>query len=503
MFRQPVISASPRKIAAVLTAVALATAGLSARSDAGPSRTTSAIQEGTDVWSGDWLAEGQDTEGGPFYTFGVITFELVGPAEFDVDETCDQGELLYEGSYDYGGGGTVEACAFSPGSLAGEYYSRDYFTSGVWGQFLIEMEGGSWEGVYSPPTDNPLGVPATLKWRGKRAETNACEAPGESQAGSRPSGSGSARTRTARLAETSKELARPDPIEGVWLHCAGEVRVTPVPGRDGSFVGTAVRKMSFPGCTTDYVANADIWDLTGEASTPNSTLYRGTFVCDGANRQATWEVFPKASPTPDAMELCPTDAGSESCTSLIRNEPASRRFRVTLTDGRPNKPMNAVMTDKDGHIIPNHPLYLTTTAELKNAGFRALWGDGSQHFIDFSALTGTLIVEDLYFPGHRDEVTRLKITGFKNGDEYDINPGNDEAGVPPSTFFVVRVEVLSSDWKRCPDGAKGEVHFGWNGRAAGDDGLGLLVCNRIRSYKHQVPDDKSKVDIELIELPPK
>jgi hypothetical protein len=260
--------------------------------------------------------------------------------------------------------------------------------------------------------------------------------------------------------------------------------------------------MSFPGCKPDYLADDDVWDITVEASTPNSTLYRGTFDCGGVKRQATWEVFPNANPMPDAMDLCPTNAGSEPCASFIRNDQASRRFGVTLSDGRPNMPMNAVGLDTKGNVTPKHALYLTTTAELKKGGFRTMWDPVVDRFDDFSRPTGNLIIEDLYFPPHRDELTKLKITGFKEADAYVVHPGNDADNVPPSTFFVVKVKVLSSEWKRCPDDAKGELHLGWNqADTAGKDQLAVIVCGRTRTYQHLVPDDQSKVDIELIEEP--
>ncbi|MGH2753155.1 MAG: hypothetical protein ACRDLB_01865, partial [Actinomycetota bacterium] len=380
MFGQPVITASPRTIAAVLTAVALATGGPPARSDAAPSDITPAVQGGADLWSGEWLAEGQNTEGGTISTFGVITFELVEQGGNDVNVCLhdEEGNLHYAGSYEYGGGGTVSGCSDEAGTLYGKYFSKNYFTvGGTWGHFFIEREGDSWEGCYSPPTDNPRGTECTLEWRGER-EAEGCEASGSSRAASR-SGTRSARATTASPAATSKELARPDPIEGVWLHCRGETRVTPG-AVDGSFLGTTVHNMSFPGCKPDYPANATVWDIAVEASTPNSTLYRGTFECGGVRRPATWEVFPQAEPMPDVMHLCPTDAGPESCSDFIRNEPASRRFQMTLSDGRPDKPMNAVATDRDGNVIPKHSLYLTTTAELKNGGFRALWDTEGARF---------------------------------------------------------------------------------------------------------------------------
>ena len=158
MFRQPVITASPRKVAAILMAVALATAGLSAPSDATPSRPTSPVGNATDVWSGEWLAEGQNTEGGAFSTFGVITFELVEQGGNDVNVCLhdEEGNLHYAGSYEYGGGGTVSGCSSEQNVLYGKYFSKNYFTAGgTWGQFFIEMDGESWKGCYSPPTDNP------------------------------------------------------------------------------------------------------------------------------------------------------------------------------------------------------------------------------------------------------------------------------------------------------------------------------------------------------------
>ena len=274
---------------------------------------------------------------------------------------------------------------------------------------------------------------------------------------------------------------------------------------EGSFVGRAGHNMSFPGCRPDYVVGDIIWDITVEASTPNSTLYRGTYECAGARRPATWEVFPKPYPSQDEMQLCRTDAGPDPCTDLVRNAEASRRFRVTLTDGRPNKPMNAVATDIDGDVTPRHALYLTTTGDLNNFGFRAEWDPEGEKFDDFSDPTGNLIIEDLYFPPHKDELTKLKIIGFKEAEAYVVVPGSDAAGVPPSTFFVVKVKVLSSDWKRCPDDAKGEVHFAWNTSTAdgATDELALILCNRVRRYSHHVPDDSSKVDIELKEVPPR
>jgi pimeloyl-ACP methyl ester carboxylesterase len=103
----------------------------------------------------------------------VITFELVEQGGNDVDVCLhdEQGNLHYAGSYEYGGGGTVSGCSDETGTLYGKYFSKDYFTAGgTWGQFLIEMEGNSWEGCYSPPTDDPGGTECALRWRGTKAE---------------------------------------------------------------------------------------------------------------------------------------------------------------------------------------------------------------------------------------------------------------------------------------------------------------------------------------------
>ncbi|MGH2729924.1 MAG: hypothetical protein ACRDJI_04875, partial [Actinomycetota bacterium] len=442
MFRESVVVGSTRRVVGVLAAAALAMPGLfvADRSDAAPAPPTF-LQQATDQWSGEWLAEGQNQEGGTFHTFGVITFELLGPAEFDVDAVCEQGDLLYEGSYEYGGGGTVSGCSYEPDVLAGDYFNNGGNVNCgppdcSWGQFLIEMEGGSWEGVYSPPTTNPAGVPATLEWRGKRPDTQSCEEPparkpGTARARGGASGSGDLTMRKARLAETSTELARPFPIEGSWYLCPTGVRVTPGT-QDGTFVGTTVGRGGFSGCDTDYGADVKVWEMTIESSTPSSTVYRGTYLCDGGQRPATWEVFPDDKVSSDTVKLCPTETGSGSCSELVRTERASRRFRVTL-NGNPNEPMNAVDVDKDGNITPRNLLYLTTTAELKNVTFGALWNVSGDRFHDFSAPTGTLIIEDLYFPPHRDELTKLKITGFKDPDEYLLDPGRDAASDPPDT----------------------------------------------------------------------
>jgi hypothetical protein len=64
--------------------------------------------------------------------------------------------------------------------------------------------------------------------------------------------------------------------------------------------------------------------------------------------------------------------------------------------------------------------------------------------------------------------------------------------------------VVSSEWKGCKDDEKGEVEFAWNGPKDGGrlDALAVIVCDRKRAYYHHVPDEQSRVDVELHELPP-
>ena len=503
VFREFVVTGSARKLAALGAAVALGITSapfVASRSDAAPAR-SNFLMQATDVWSGDWQVEGQNQQGGPFTTFGVITFELVDEGGNDVNVCLhdEPGNLHYAGSYDYGGGGTVSGCSSETGTLYGKYYSQNYFTSGgTWGAFLIEIEGDSWSGCYSPPSDNPLGTECTLQWRGERAETQTCEAPTSNQTRT---------TRKARFAQTPKELARPFPIEGDWAICGQDVRVTPG-SADGSFVGTALGPFEFRFCSTSYVAGQQIWNLTIQETTPTSTLYEGTATCDGEERFASWQVTLGDRPSSDTLRFCAaTPTGGEDCFDHFRTKQASRRFRVTL-NGNPNEPMNAISVDRNGGITPGHPLYLTTNGTMTNVGFNALWHAKEEKFHKFSKPTGTLILEDVFFVGHRDETTKLKLTEFQERDaDVGLDPGRDATNEPPYTKFFVEVKVVSSEWRGCPDGARGIAGVAWNAIDRSNnnqrvDALTVGVCDRLLKYKHHVPDDQSKVDIELHEVPP-
>ncbi|HVF53533.1 MAG TPA: alpha/beta fold hydrolase [Actinomycetota bacterium] len=135
----------------------------------------------TDRWSGKWDVEGDSNEDGVFEHFGTFTLELVTDGSLDglvgPDTPCVESDRKYRGTYQYGGGGTFEACEIA--QFGYELYGDYYGNNGLWGQANMAFTAGSpdtWAGHYSPPTDSPHGEQAYLKWRAKRFSETGCEA---------------------------------------------------------------------------------------------------------------------------------------------------------------------------------------------------------------------------------------------------------------------------------------------------------------------------------------
>jgi pimeloyl-ACP methyl ester carboxylesterase len=127
-----------------------------------------------DRWSGTWDVEGDSNEDGVYEHFGVLEFRLVTDGSLNLiepDWPCEDADRDYRGSYQFGGEGQLVGCESSKfdNELFLEYHADD----GNWGQANITYKAGSpptWEGYYSPPTMDPAGEQAYLRWRATKVQ---------------------------------------------------------------------------------------------------------------------------------------------------------------------------------------------------------------------------------------------------------------------------------------------------------------------------------------------